>query len=126
MSSRVTKLAAAYRQHLSVPWQTGLAAIQRVIFAVYDKADELRRYSTVIHLRTPQVGYNHQNPLRIESAEEAHAIDERIAQAWADHPNRVFIENAPDFMSKAHAALDAIVAALKESCHAELSIPSLP
>lgn len=91
-----------------------------------NKADELRRYSTVIHLRTPQVGYNHQNPLRIESAEEAHAIDERIAQAWADHPNRVFIENAPDFMSKAHAALDAIVAALKESCQAELSIPSLP
>ena len=42
MSSRVTKLAAAYRQHLSVPWQAGLAAIQRVIFAVYDKADELR------------------------------------------------------------------------------------
>ena len=34
MSSRVTKLAAAYRQHLSVPWQAGLAAIQRVIFAV--------------------------------------------------------------------------------------------
>ena len=32
----------AYRQHLLVPWQAGLAAIQRVIFAVYDKSDELR------------------------------------------------------------------------------------
>lgn len=42
MSSKVAKLAAAYRQHLSVPWQAGLAAIQRVIFAVYDKSDELR------------------------------------------------------------------------------------
>ena len=42
MSSKVAKLVSAYRQHLTVPWQTGLAAIQRVIFAVYDKADELR------------------------------------------------------------------------------------
>nr|WP_205964556.1 BREX protein BrxB domain-containing protein [Ramlibacter agri] len=27
---------------MTVPWQAGLAAIQRVIFAVYDKTDELR------------------------------------------------------------------------------------
>ncbi len=47
MSSKVSKLAAAYRQHLSVPWQAGLAAIQRVIFAVYDKADELRLRANV-------------------------------------------------------------------------------
>jgi hypothetical protein len=42
MSSKVTQLLASYRQHLGVPWQAGLAAVQRVIFAVYDKADELR------------------------------------------------------------------------------------
>ena len=30
MSSKVAKLVTAYRQHLTVPWQTGLAAIQRV------------------------------------------------------------------------------------------------
>ena len=42
MSSKVAKLVSTYRQHLTVPWQNGLAAIQRVIFAVYDKADELR------------------------------------------------------------------------------------
>ena len=37
MSSKVAKLASAYRQHLTVPWHAGLAAIQRVIFAVYNK-----------------------------------------------------------------------------------------
>jgi hypothetical protein len=42
MSSRVAKLINAYRQHLTVPWQEGLAAIQRVVFAIYDKSDELR------------------------------------------------------------------------------------
>lgn len=47
MSSKVAKLVTAYRQHLTVPWQAGLAAIQRVIFAVYDKADELRLRANV-------------------------------------------------------------------------------
>jgi hypothetical protein len=58
MSSRLAKLAAAYRQHLSVPWQTGLAAIQRVIFAVYDKTDELRLRAHVgeFELATQQAG----------------------------------------------------------------------
>lgn len=58
MSSRVAKLAASYRQHLSVPWQAGLAAVQRVIFAVYDKADELRLRAHVgeFELATQQAG----------------------------------------------------------------------
>jgi len=43
---------------------------------------QLGRYSAVIHLRTPAAhhGYNHNNPLRLESAAEAAAIDERIAR----------------------------------------------
>lgn len=40
MSSRVTQLVPIYRQHLEVPWQAGLAAVQRIIFAVYDTAPE--------------------------------------------------------------------------------------
>ncbi len=42
MSSKVGKLVGAYKQHLAVPWQEGIAGIQRIIFAVYDKTDELR------------------------------------------------------------------------------------
>lgn len=58
MSSKVSKLVSAYRQHLTVPWQGGLAAIQRVIFAVYDKADELRLRANVeeFELATHQAG----------------------------------------------------------------------
>lgn len=47
MSSKVSRLVSAFRQHLTVPWQAGLAAIQRVIFAVYDKTDELRLRANV-------------------------------------------------------------------------------
>lgn len=58
MSSKVSKLISAYRQHLTVPWQGGLAAIQRVIFAVYDKSDELRLRANVeeFALVTQQAG----------------------------------------------------------------------
>ena len=58
MSSKVAKLVSAYRQHLTVPWQAGLAAIQRVIFAVYDKTDELRLRANIeeFALATQQAG----------------------------------------------------------------------
>ena len=58
MSSRLQRLAGVYRQHLDVPWQTGLAAIQRVIFAVYDKTDELRLRAQIgeFSLATQQAG----------------------------------------------------------------------
>lgn len=58
MTSKVTKLISAYRLHLTVPWQSGLAAIQRVIFAVYDKTDELRLRANVdeFALATQQAG----------------------------------------------------------------------
>lgn len=58
MSSKVSKLVSTYRQHLTVPWQAGLAAVQRVIFAVYDKSDELRLRANVeeFALVTQQAG----------------------------------------------------------------------
>lgn len=42
MSSKLSRLIKTYQSHITVPWQAGLAAIQRVIFAVYDKTDELK------------------------------------------------------------------------------------
>lgn len=58
MSTKVNKLLAAYRQQMGIPWQAGLAAIQRVIFAVYDKADEmrLRAHLDEFALATQQAG----------------------------------------------------------------------
>jgi len=79
---------------------------------------ELTRYALVIHLRTPTAGdgYNHDNPVRVESAEEAAAIDERLAEAWAGHPRRVVIERAADFLSKANRALELLRAELPACC----------
>lgn len=79
--------------------------------------EQLARYHAVIHLRTPPVDeYTHANPLRIESATEAAAIDARIARAWARHPRRFEIPATPDFIAKAAAAIAVVRAELPECC----------
>lgn len=46
--SKVARLLNVYREHIAVPWQQGLAGIQRVIFAVYDPHDELRMRANLV------------------------------------------------------------------------------
>lgn len=82
------------------------------------EAAELARYAAVIHLRTPGAhqGYNHDNALRVESAAEALALDERILAAWERHPHRVIVTSEDDFLSKATRALEQVRAALPRCC----------
>ena len=79
---------------------------------------ELARYDAVIHLRTPSLehGYNHQNPLRVESAAVAAAIDRRIFDVWAAHPRRFVVESSSTFLEKASRALEIVRAEIPECC----------
>ena len=88
--------------------------------------DELARYDAVIHLRTPsqEHGYNQQNPLRIESATAAAAIDGRILQAWESHPRRFIVDSSANFLDKAARALEVLKAELPECCKRHV-IPAL-
>ncbi len=90
------------------------------------RAAELARYDAVIHLRTPSAdgGYDHSNPLRIESAVEAAAVDARIATAWDGHPRRVVIVSEADFLRKARRALDAVREELPDCCRRHV-VPSV-
>lgn len=74
------------------------------------KKQELLRYDVVIHLRTPTLieGYNHQNPLRIESPSEAIEIDKRIEKVWEGHPHRHFVNGQRSFVNKAQEVLDLV------------------
>lgn len=78
------------------------------------KESELRRYAAVIHLRTPTTegGYNFQNALRTETAEQAHLIDKKIQSIWSAHPSYVQVPNFPNFIDKAKIAITAIQEAL--------------
>jgi hypothetical protein len=79
---------------------------------------ELARYHAVIHLRTPTAdgGYDHRNPLRVETAEQAAAIDARIAIAWARHPRRYEVAPATDFLAKAARAVEILRAEMPACC----------
>jgi predicted ATPase len=81
--------------------------------------EQLAHYHAVIHLRTPAAAdYNHENPLRIETAREAAALDERIAAAWRGHPRVFFVDHAPQFLDKVAHALELIRHEIPDCCQA--------
>ncbi len=84
------------------------------------QAEQLARYDVVIHLRTPMVGFDHSNPLRIESAAQAIELDRRIEEAWSGHPRRIFVEASTDFLDKAMRTLQVLRAELPPCCGAQM------
>tara|TARA_R110002072_G_scaffold64203_1_gene159154 strand:+ start:132623 stop:133273 length:651 start_codon:yes stop_codon:yes gene_type:complete len=79
---------------------------------------EYSRYKAVIHLRSPSIhqGYNYQNPIRIESAEEARSIDERIHEIWKKHPNYMTVDGQESFIDKLALAYNKIRKYVPECC----------
>jgi hypothetical protein len=74
-------------------------------------SNELSKYLAVIHLRTPSElqGYNHQNPLRTETAMNAKVIDDRIAEIWKNHPSYICIDSHEDFLIKAEIVISELL-----------------
>lgn len=89
---------------------------------------ELGRYDAVLHLRTPTAdqGYNHQNPLRTESALGAADVDARILEAWGRHPHRHVIESTRDFLEKVTRTLDLLRDELPACCASHLDVDVAP
>ncbi|HKY96477.1 MAG TPA: ATP-binding protein [Gemmatimonadaceae bacterium] len=85
---------------------------------------ELSRYAAVIHLRVPSVesGYNHRNPLRLETADEAAQIDARIASLWSLHPNRFSIEPQESFIKKASLVLEILEQQVPDCCRSHFRL----
>jgi hypothetical protein len=82
-----------------------------------EKAEVLGRDEAVLHLRTPSAhrGYDRSNPVRIETAEEAARVDERIAEARAGDPRQHFVESTDLFLERVRSSL-AILEALVPAC----------
>ncbi len=73
---------------------------------------ELDRYHWVIHLDTAPMGdYDETNPIRTESFSEAVTLNQRVKEAWRNHPRRIIIPGQTDFLTKmtlATSVVDAI------------------
>lgn len=86
-------------------------------------AEQLQRYSAVIHLRVPSVdgGYDQSNPLRVENADQARRIDNKIAELWSAHPAYVSIEPQTTFIEKAAKVLEELRKQIPECCRTHLT-----
>jgi nicotinamide riboside kinase len=63
--------------------------------------DELLRYDWVLHLDTaPSHGYDTENPIRVETFQEAVELNAKTKKAWAAHTKQIIIPNQVDFISK--------------------------
>lgn len=81
------------------------------------KARELAPYDMVLHLRVPRPEhYDHSNPVRVEPAAAAAALDEKIVRAWDGHPRRRVVAGTIDFLDKAREALAVLAAELPACC----------
>lgn len=87
-----------------------------------EKEIELKKYIGVIHLKSPtlEMGYNHQNPIRTESAELATQIDQRIHHIWKSHPHYSCIESKNSFIEKVSEAVHLIRSFVPECCREHL------
>lgn len=72
--------------------------------------NEHHKYKAVIHLRTPNLahGYNHENPIRVETSEQARKIDSRIKTLWQDHPRYFEVASEASFLKKLDNAISII------------------
>ncbi len=83
---------------------------------------ELGRYLAVIHLSVPDEahGYNnYTNPIRNETASEAQDLDEKITDAWKNHPRRIEIRSRNSFEDKIQEALHALEELTPKCCAAD-------
>lgn len=74
--------------------------------------DQLRRYDLVVFFETAAAGghpIHLGNRHRIESIDEAVAIDHRLRAVWGQHPRFHFVPHRPSFMAKMNDAISMLL-----------------
>lgn len=72
---------------------------------------ELARYDAVIFFETAAVGgisIEGGNPMRIESLQEALALDAKLKSLWSSHPRFIFVPHQSSFIQKVMLGLDEL------------------
>ena len=79
--------------------------------------EQLARYDVVVFFETAAAGGRQidiGNPHRIESPEQAVALDRRLQAVWSQHPNYHFVPNRASFLAKMHEALELLLGVLDD------------
>jgi predicted ATPase len=86
---------------------------------------ELLRYDAVLFFETAAVGnlsIETGNPVRIESNQEAVALDTRMRELWRRHPNYVHIHHNHSFMAKLFEGLHVLGGMIERFCLAQAQV----
>lgn len=71
--------------------------------------EEYKRYSIVIHLRSPKQELSYQmSKTRIESHKESLLLDKKMDRVWESHPNRFIVEEEKDFLVKVNRVIQIL------------------
>ena len=87
--------------------------------------EEIARYDWIIHLDTaPASYYDVTNPLRNESFEEAWKLNERIKDAWSQHPQHLVIGNneTGHFCDQLRRAMFVVEKIIEGQSYAEIQL----
>lgn len=57
--NRLDRILKSYADHISVPWNSGRSGAERVLFAVYDKHDELRLRARIADYEEATINAGH-------------------------------------------------------------------
>jgi len=110
MSSRLARLIESYEALIQVPWQDGLAGVQKVLFAVYDKSEELELRAHVVEFEIATQNAGH-GWLMID-------ISNAFPEWMSDHEYREGYFESPDELD---TCLPDFIDALVEKITAHLS-----
>lgn len=88
MSSRIARLVESYQNYISLPWEKGLAGVQKVIFVVYDKTEELRMRAQVeeFEIATKAAGHNWAL-VDITDAFPAWLMQQEYSESYFEYPD---------------------------------------
>lgn len=112
MSSRIDRLLISYQRHIELPWQTGLAGAQKVIFVVYNKQDEARLRFRVSEFELVTISANHKWELvDITDSFPRWMMEQDYRDGYFEHP-----EDLQDILGEfTKAVIDEISEALSRA-----------
>jgi|APSaa5957512622_1039677.scaffolds.fasta_scaffold27649_2 hypothetical protein len=95
--SKVKRLIDSYTSHIFVPWRSGIAAPQRVIFCVYSENDELQLRYKIGEFRLATMNAGHEWIVFDVTDSLAEWISEHsYKESYFKNPELLDLENNPD------------------------------
>ncbi len=107
--NKVERLLHTYNNHISVPWRQGVAAQQRVIFCVYDPAEERRMRANIGEFELATQQANHRWALFDLTPSFAQWLSaQRYAEGHYKSPDKLptLLRRYPPFIEQEFAAFN--------------------